>query len=109
MLIRNVIKRITGENRLRELAQTVAQSCGAAIWTRVEGGIENMSTPETRGYVRGRAGIIVRRQVSVAAQHNEVKPSRHSRLLELTMQSVIDGMIQRKLAHTHVPALKRAA
>ena len=109
MLIRNVIERITGENRLRELAQTVAQSCADAIWKRVECGIENMSTPEARGYIRGRAGIIVRRQVENAVEHNAVKPSRHSRLLELTMQSVIDGMIQRKLAHTHVPALLRAA
>ena len=68
-----------------------------------------MTTPQARGYVRGRAGRTVKVQLEQALLRNGIAASRRAKVSELAMQSLIGMMLERKHERQLVPAVVRRA
>ncbi len=73
----NKIAKLLGADsasRMDALSRQVADSCVESVCQLVRGSIESMTFSEARGYVRARAGRIVRRQARLAiSRHTGAK------------------------------------
>lgn len=110
MVIKALIQKLTGEAKLQAIAENVAHSCAAIVWDKVSHRVDEMTTPQAQGYVRGRAGRTLKVQLQQAIVHNGVHETRHHRLMDMTMNQLISLMLKRKHEQRLVPAaIRRAA
>ena len=109
MVIKALIQRLTGEAKLKAVAENVATSCATIVWSKVNHRVHDMTTPQARGYVRGRAGRTVKVQLEQALLRNGIAASRRAKVSELAMQSLIGMMLERKHERQLVPTVVRRA
>lgn len=90
MLWTNLLRHLTGEAKLEEVAQRAAARTRHAVWERVRWQIGSMGPAEARGYVRARSALVVHREVDRLLRHDGlVRRSARSRLIELTTEAVL--------------------
>ena len=109
MVIKDLIQRLTGEAKLKAVAESVANSCATIVWNKVNHRVHDMTTAQAKGYVRGRAGRSVKIQLEQALLRYGIAASRRPKVLELAMQSLIGTMLERKHERQLVPAVIRRA
>ena len=93
MVIKALIQKLTGEAKLQAIAENVAHSCAGIVWDKVSHRVHAMTTPQTQGYVRGRAGRTLKVQLQQAIVHNSIHENRHNRLMDMTMNQLISMML----------------
>ena len=109
MVIKTLIQRLTGEAKLKAIAEQVANSCAGIVWDKVSHRVHSMTTPQAQGYIRGRAGRTVKVQLEQAILRNGIAKSRRTKMMDFTMNSLINMMLDRKHEQQLVPAVARRA
>lgn len=101
---------------LDALVRQVAEQCMAAVYNRTAGRVEAMGVCETRGYIRARAGTLVRRHARAAVERvAAADPAWEQALVSRATERVV-ALVMRQLATAAwrspasvTPALRRAA
>ncbi len=109
MVIKSFIQKLTGEAKLKSVAENVAQSCAAIVWKKVSHRINEMTTPQAQGYVRGRSGRTLKVQLEQALVRYGIQESRRTKLTDMAMNSLIALTLQRKHEQQLVPNVIRKA
>ena len=90
MLWTNLLRQLTGEAKLEEVAEHAAACTRHAVWDRVSLQIDTMGSSEARGYVRARSALVVHREIDrVLRSDPTLKRALRARLIELTTESLI--------------------
>ena len=89
-----------------QVADKIAADCFEVVWNRCEALVHTMGRSECRGYVRARAGHLIRPALDAAVQ-NRPLVSRQSRaeLVELTLDRLVVRVLQR-CREQRVPATR---
>jgi len=104
--------------RVDALVRVVAEQCTAAVTAASAGRLAGMSVCESRGYIRARASVLVRRQVravvqreskQVAAQEAALAARSIERVVALVMRQLASRAWRAPLAGAAEPSLRRAA
>ena len=110
MVIKSLIQKLTGEAKLKEVAETVAQTCTVMVWEKVAHRVHTMTTPQAQGYIRGRAARTIKSQLDRALVRHDIHESRRLKMKEMAMNLLIGMMLQRKHEEQLVTnVLRRAA
>ena len=109
MIIKSLVQKLRGEARLKEVAENVAESCANIVCNKIAHRVHQMTSPQARGYVRGRAGRTVKVQLEQALVRNGIHELRRTKLMDLAMNSLIGSMLERKHEQQRVPAVIRKA
>ncbi|QDU93252.1 hypothetical protein [Lignipirellula cremea] len=99
-----------GRRQLTELSEKLACDCRHQVWQRIVNRAGGMSPAESRGYIRARAAVVVKREVLRAVQNEQFSAPTLQRLQQLTSDAVL-RLISTQL-HMLQPAtapLRRAA
>lgn len=103
---------------LDALVRQVAEQCAPAVSALTTGRVDSMSVCETRGYIRARAGVLVRRQTRVAmprASANNaaveaiVVARATERVVALVMRQLTSAAWRTPAAPARTGVLRRAA
>ena len=92
--------------RLEYAAVQVADDSLTEVWDRVSHRAPELSANEARGYIRARAAVVVHRNVNSVLQ--DAPAHMKNKLTELTMDRLIDSLLQRSRSVVVAP-LRRAA
>ena len=109
MVIKSLIQKLTGEAKLKEVAEYIAQSSANIVWNKVAHRVHEMTMPQAQGYVRGRAGRTVKVQLEQAMANHNIHESRRTKVLDCAMNSLIATILDRKHEQQLVPAITRRA
>ncbi|MDB4862568.1 hypothetical protein OAI33_04705 [Pirellulaceae bacterium] len=109
MIIKSLVQKLTGEAKLQEVGENIAQSCANIVWNKIGHRVHEMTTPQAQGYVRGRAGRSVKVQLEQALIRNGIHELRRTKLMDVAMNSLIGLMLERKHEQQRVPAVIRKA
>jgi len=109
MVIKSLIQKLTGEAKLKEVAENIAQSSVSIVWNKVAHRVHGMTMPQAQGYVRGRAGRTVKVQLEQALVKHDIHASRRTKVLDYAMNSLIVSILDRKHEQQLVPAITRRA
>jgi len=109
MRILYAIKRLFGMPDLRRNAQLTADRCGGQVWERVRERIMAMDIDEARGYIRGRAVLVVVTKLTEDTSVRHLSTRQQQQLKEMTLQAVIDGVLVNRNAIGIEPVVCRRA
>ena len=110
MLISRWIDRYTGQQRMVEdLTKRIAARCEPLVWARVQDVAASMDPAQSRGYIRARAALVIRREVHIATQTLDgVTPAFLQRVIRSTSDAIVRKMMA-TIAVQHPSQLRRAA
>jgi hypothetical protein len=77
------------ETKLLRAADRLAATCQEQVWRLVQTRALAMSPAEARGYVRARAGLLVKHAVEAELARSRQFQSHLDRLLDLTTEQVV--------------------
>jgi hypothetical protein len=97
------------ESKLALLADRLAAACQEQVWRVVQQQALAMSPAEARGYVRARAGLIVKRTVDAELERAAQWSSRREQLRDLTTETVVRVIGAQLRAVRPSKSLRRAA
>lgn len=80
---------LTAETKLARAADRLAALCQEQVWRLVQQRALAMSPAEARGYVRARAGLLVKRTVEAELARSRHLAGARERLLDLTTDQVV--------------------
>lgn len=80
---------VTGESKLVRAADRLAAASQEQVWRAVQPKALVMGPAESRGYVRARAGLIVKHAVTAELARSPQFTSSQERLIELTTEQVV--------------------
>ena len=90
MLWNNLLRYLTGEAKVEEVAEQIAAAIRHPVWDRVQRQIDGMGPAEARGYVRARSAAVVNRAIDRVLYGDPTLPRRSRKLLiEMTTESLI--------------------
>ena len=108
MIWNHLLRQMTGEARLEEVAEHAATRCRHAAWERVRRQINTMGPAEARGYVRARSSIVVYREIDrLLRQDGSLRAASRARLIELTSSS-LQRAVADQVVFTQTVAAPRA-
>lgn len=103
---------------LDALVRQVAEQCAPAVSALTAGRVDAMSVCETRGYIRARAGVLVRRHARAAASREFagsatlealVAARATERVVALVMRQMTSAAWRKTVAPAKTGVLRRAA
>ena len=98
----------TGSNRVAELAERVAGRSRLAVWQRVASHVPQLGPGEARGYVRARAGGIIREETERLATQEGGLVLRWQARIETAALEQLTSSLLAQLQQPR-PAVKRRA
>jgi methylphosphotriester-DNA--protein-cysteine methyltransferase len=102
---------LPSEAKLVQLADRLAATCQDQVWRLVQHQALAMSPAEARGYVRARAGLIVKHTVEAELERSQRWESAADRLRDLTTEQIVRQLSAqvRAVRPTSLRALRHAA
>ncbi|MCA9179125.1 MAG: hypothetical protein KDB14_31905 [Planctomycetales bacterium] len=99
------------QKRTEQLTLEVTAQSREAVWERTESLMHSLGAAEARGYARARARAAVTRTADtvIRAQRDAVSPRVREQIIEKSLESVVDWVVQRRRATEFRPAQRRAA
>ena len=80
---------VTGESKMVRAADRLAAACQEQVWRVVQLKALTMSAAESRGYVRARAGLIVKHAVAAELARSPHFVATQDRLIDMTVEQVV--------------------
>ena len=80
---------VTGEGKLVRAADRLAAGCQEQVWRAVQPKALTMTAAESRGYVRARAGLIVKHAVTAELARSSQFSAAEDRLIDLTTEQIV--------------------
>ena len=93
MPLQSLLNAVTGRSKLLQLVNAIANSCTKLVWLKVEPRLHTMTSDQARGYIRAKAARTVRLQLNHALRRNLVPPRHQDKLLQLTMDALVQTML----------------
>ena len=110
MRILSALQKIFGMQDLRRTAQLTADRCAGRVWDRIRNRIMAMDINEARGYIRGRAILVVVQKIAEDTSIQRLSAGQQQQLKEMTIQAVIDSaLLQRDAIGIEPMVVRRAA
>lgn len=85
----NWLSWFSSESKMIQLADRLAAKCQEQVWRIVQTHALVMSPAEARGYVRARAGLIVKHAVEAEVPHGRLEDAHGERLRDMTTERVV--------------------
>ena len=110
MQILQAIQRLFGMHNFHRTAQLTADRCAGQVWERIQDRIMAMELNEARGYIRGRATLVVVQKLNEDTTVRLLSERQQQQLKEMTLQAVIDkALLQRDAIGIEAVVVRRAA
>ncbi|MFM2095521.1 MAG: hypothetical protein RIS70_2645 [Planctomycetota bacterium] len=108
-MITTLIARLTGTDKLRTLAETIASQVSDAVWQRVRNRVTSLGANEARGYVRVRAIPVLRERIESGVDSRELTSRASQMLFDFASELVVQSILQRTAVAPSRPAILRRA
>jgi len=79
--------------KIDSLAALVAARSQSEAWEATAGTLKQLSEPAARGYIRGRAGIIVSRELFLATRSDQITAVQHQQIRESAVLQLVDAIL----------------
>ena len=102
--LQSLLAPVTQSSLVESVVRQVAEASVEPVCCRVSDSASRMGLSETRGYIRARASLVVRRQARLAVAHAGVHPSLESQVRRDATERMVP-VVMRRIERERVQSL----